>query len=85
VIVYEHNPLNPLTRFAVHRCEFDRGTVLLGLNETRSVLREAGAAPLESRYMAVFPWEPPVLRTIERGISRFPLGGQFVVVGRVGT
>lgn len=30
-LVYEHNPLNPLTRRVVDRCEFDKDAVLLGL------------------------------------------------------
>jgi SAM-dependent methyltransferase len=83
VTIYEHNPLNPLTRVAVSRCEFDKGVVLLRSAEARRLLSEAGAPSVESRYIAFFPWERRVLRTIERGLSRLPLGGQFVVVGRV--
>ncbi len=82
VAVYEHNPFNPLTRIAVDRCEFDRGVVLLRPAETRHLLRRAGAPPVESRYIAFFPWETRVLRRIERRLSRVPLGGQFVVVGQ---
>jgi SAM-dependent methyltransferase len=82
VTIYEHNPFNPLTRIAVNRCEFDRGVHLLRSGETRRLLRGAGAPPVESRYIAFFPWETPVLRRIERGLSRLPLGGQYVVVGR---
>jgi SAM-dependent methyltransferase len=83
VTIYEHNPFNPLTRIAVNRCEFDRGVHLLRPGETRRLLRGAGVPPVESRYIAFFPWEAPVLRRIERGLSRLPLGGQYVVVGRV--
>jgi SAM-dependent methyltransferase len=82
--IYEHNPLNPLTRIAVSRCEFDQGVVLFGPGETRRLLAGAGASPVESRYIAFFPWRGRALRTIERGLSRLPFGGQFVVVGRVG-
>jgi SAM-dependent methyltransferase len=83
VAIYEHNPLNPLTRVAVARCEFDEGVVLLGRGEARRLLAEAGAPPVESRYIAFFPWRPGVFRLVERGIGWLPLGGQYAVVGRV--
>jgi len=84
VLVYEHNPLNPLTRVAVSRCEFDHGVVLLRPGETAGLLRGAGALPIESRYIAFFPWRTRVLHAVERALARLPLGGQFVVVGQVG-
>ncbi len=34
--VFEHNPLNPLTRRAVHDCEFDEGVVLLRQRQLRT-------------------------------------------------
>lgn len=80
--VYEHNPLNPLTRVAVARCEFDHGVDLLGQREVRRLLDGAGAPPVESRYIAFFPWRHRIFRSLEAGLARLPLGGQFVVVGR---
>ena len=81
--VYEHNPWNPGTRVVVATCEFDVGVQLLHPAETRRLLGTAGFVPVESRYTALFPWSRPVFRKIERGLSRVPLGAQFVVVGRV--
>jgi hypothetical protein len=83
LVIYEHNPLNPATRVAVACCEFDEGVDLLRPGEVRRLLRDADAQPLESRYIVFFPWELRVLRTLERRLSRLPLGAQFVVVGRV--
>ena len=79
VVVYEHNPLNPLTRVAVSRCEFDEGVELLSRGETKSLLRRAGLEPIESRYIAFFPWRGRGLRALEHGLARLPLGGQYVV------
>lgn len=81
VAIYEHNPFNPLTRVAVARCEFDEGVVLLGRGEARRLLADAGAPPVETRYIAFFPWQPSVFRTVERSLGWLPLGGQYVVVG----
>jgi SAM-dependent methyltransferase len=82
VSVYEHNPTNPLTRLAVSRCEFDEDVDLLRPGEVRRLLRETGTGPIESRYITFFPWDVPILHGVERRLSRLPLGGQYVVVGR---
>lgn len=79
VAVYEHNPVNPLTRLAVSRCEFDEGVELLSPAETRGLLRQARLQSVESRYLAFFPWRGRAFRTIERGLGRLPLGAQYVV------
>ena len=79
--IYEHNPFNPLTRLAVSRCEFDEGVELLGRAETEAMLRAAGLAPAESRYVAFFPWRGRAFRAVERVLARLPLGAQYVVAG----
>lgn len=82
VAIYEHNPLNPLTRVAVSRCEFDEGVELLRLTETKRLLADAGLAPVEARFIAFFPWPGGALRAAERHLGRLPLGGQYVVAAR---
>ena len=42
LVVFEHNPFNPLTRWAVSHCEFDRDAVLLTSAETVRRLKGAG-------------------------------------------
>lgn len=79
--IYEHNPINPLTRLAVARCEFDEGVELLGRSETEAMLRAAGLVPAESRYVVCFPWRGRAFRAIERVLARLPLGAQYVVAG----
>jgi SAM-dependent methyltransferase len=82
VAIYEHNPFNPLTRVAVSRCEFDVGVELLRPGHARRLLVGAEARPIESRFITFFPWDSDLLRSVERRLSRVPLGGQYVVVGR---
>jgi SAM-dependent methyltransferase len=79
VAIYEHNPLNPLTRLAVSRCEFDEGVVLVPRSEASRLLREAGLRPVESRHLAFFPWRGRGFRAVERCLARLPLGAQYVV------
>ena len=82
VVVYEHNPLNPLTRIAVERCEFDEGVTLLRAGQTRRLLTEVGLRPIETRFIVFFPWRRSGLRWAERLLARIPLGGQYVVAAR---
>ena len=44
VALFEHNPLNPLTRVAVSRCEFDEGVTLAGRTATARLMTRAGLA-----------------------------------------
>ena len=55
VCVIEHNPLNPLTRLAVARCEFDRDTVLLGAGKARKLMAAGGLREIGTRGEARAP------------------------------
>ena len=44
VVVFEHNPLNPLTRLVVSRVTFDDGVRLLRSGERRLAVRDARAS-----------------------------------------
>lgn len=81
-VVLEHNPLNPLTRLAVMRCEFDDDAVLLGRREARARLAGAGLDVAEERYILVFPWRAGPLLGLERALGRAPLGAQYYVAAR---
>lgn len=76
VAVVEHNPLNPLTRLAVARCEFDEDAVLLSARETSSGLRAAGLRLAHVAHFLFFPWR---WNGVERVLRRVPLGAQYYV------
>jgi len=83
VAVFEHNPLNPLTRRVVSRCVFDEDAVLLRQRRTRALLAAAGAPLDERRYILFIPSAAPWARTLERPLRMVPLGAQYYVAGRV--
>lgn len=82
VAIFEHNPLNPLTRLAVSRCEFDEGVVLLSRPTVANLLEQAGLEVIERRYIIFTPFDRPVLQRIEDHLHALPLGAQHCVVGR---
>jgi SAM-dependent methyltransferase len=82
VVVFEHNPLNPVTRRAVAACPFDDDAILLWPWETRRRIRDAGFADVVLDYIVFFPKPLAFLRRFEPRLRRLGLGAQQMVVGR---
>jgi len=82
LFVFEHNPLNPLTRKVVRDCPFDRDAALLPARESRRLLADAGFAATRVDYIVFFPAALAALRGLEPRLARLPLGAQYVAHGR---
>jgi ubiquinone/menaquinone biosynthesis C-methylase UbiE len=78
VVIFEHNPLNPLTRHAVNSCELDQDAVLLQSRETTELLREAAESKPRLRHYLFSPFGGSFGRALDQGLQRLPLGGQYV-------
>lgn len=83
VCVIEHNPLNPLTRLAVARCEFDRDAVLLSAGKVRKLMKASGLSAIGTQRFLLLPWEAKSARRIEGAFSKLPLGAQYAAFGTV--
>jgi SAM-dependent methyltransferase len=77
IVLFEHNPLNPLTRKAVRGCEFDRDVELIPRRRSSDLLDRAGLRAVEHRYILFFTRDSALLRRVERGLRRLPLGAQY--------
>jgi SAM-dependent methyltransferase len=82
VVVIEHNPVNPLTRLAVARCDFDEGVELVPRKEARALFAAGGLRRVADPYVLFFPWRGSAFRAVERGFRWFPLGAQYIAAGR---
>ncbi len=82
VVVFEHNPINPLTRYAVHRCQLDTGCALLRPAEVQGLFASAGLHVTERSYISLFPTRRATLLRLERALGGVPLGGQYLVGAR---
>lgn len=80
--VFEHNPLNPLTRHAVATCPFDENAVLIRAGRLRARLRAAGFGRTRVAYRIFFPHALRGLRPLEPWLRRLPLGAQYHVEAR---
>jgi SAM-dependent methyltransferase len=79
VVLFEHNPANPLTRRAVRACPFDEDVVLLRPQWVTAACRRAGGRVLARRYTMFAPVDWRLVRRAERTIGRMPLGAQYMV------
>jgi SAM-dependent methyltransferase len=80
LLVYEHNPWNPLTRLAVSRCAFDSDAVLLPATEAARNLRLAGFGNVVVDHLFFLPTRSRFLQLCERTILRgVPLGAQYAL------
>ena len=82
--IFDHNPLNPLTRLIVSRTPVDADAVLMPARRARAMLRFAGFAHVKVRYFLFFP--EPLFRRFGRAenlLRRVPFGGQYALFARI--
>jgi len=82
LFIFEHNPLNPLTRHSVNTCEFDEHADLVWAPTMRRRALSAGFAEVDVRYRIFFPHALRWLRPLEARLTWLPLGAQYYVAAR---
>jgi SAM-dependent methyltransferase len=82
IVVFEHNPFNPLTRLVVRRCEFGEDARMLGMAEAERLLRESAVTPVDRGFLLLFPSRRKRVLAVERALRRLPLGAQYYVAAR---
>ena len=78
LVVFEHNPYNPLTRRAVATCEFDDDAILLGPVELTQLLSTSGLVGAKRRFIVFFPRALSGLRRLEPHLGWLPIGAQVM-------
>lgn len=82
LVMIEHNPLNPATQWVVRTCELDKDAILLPPWRLRRLFIDAGLCAPQVRYTLFTPFAQKFFRTLDRALSRLPLGAQYIVTGR---
>jgi len=79
--VFEHNPLNPLTRYLVKTCVFDKDAKLLKSNYTSAILQKQQFHITNKIFMIFFPRKGLLSKFIflEKRLKWLPLGGQYFI------
>jgi ubiquinone/menaquinone biosynthesis C-methylase UbiE len=79
LFVFEHNPLNPLTRHAVDTCPFDENALLIRAPNMRRRVLDAAFSDAKISYRIFFPHALRGLRGLEPRLTWLPLGAQYYV------
>jgi SAM-dependent methyltransferase len=82
VVVFEHNPYNPLTLHAVKTCPFDDDAILLPRAEIARWITSTGFVLERSEYIVFFPRPLRILRPLEPHLWWLALGAQTMTVAR---
>lgn len=83
LVLFEHNPVNPVTRHIVATCPFDEHAVLLPARVLRQRQLDAGFSKVEVAYTGFFPASLAWLRVIEPALRHLPLGAQYYTLAHV--
>lgn len=81
LMVFEHNPFNPATRYVLATCPFDEGVVPLRPGHIRRLLGDNDFDNVRLRYTTFFPQFLDRLRPLERWLGWCPAGAQTFTVG----
>lgn len=76
-VVFEHNPLNPVTSYVVANNDIDSDAVLLRHTKLATMLKEAGLQRVYTRSILFTPFEQGIFRRMDEALGRLPLGAQY--------
>lgn len=79
IVIFEHNPINPITRHIVKSCPFDEDAVLIRSRELVALAESCGLNVVQRNYILYFPWSSSLLTRIEGFLRHIPFGGQYMM------
>ncbi len=80
IIIFEHNPFNPLTRYIVRNCSFDADAKLIWRNNFIELSVTCGLKIEHKPYILFFPLASKLLRALEYYLRHIPFGAQYMLV-----
>jgi ubiquinone/menaquinone biosynthesis C-methylase UbiE len=82
LLIFEHNPYNPLTQRAVSTCAFDENAILVKPAKLRANAESAGFSDSQVKFHIFFPHFARALRRLEPMMTSIPFGGQYSLRAR---
>ncbi|MBI5569274.1 MAG: class I SAM-dependent methyltransferase [Desulfomonile tiedjei] len=80
IVIFEHNPWNPLTLHLFYTCPFDKDAKLVFRFELVKMAARIGLKVVLRRYIVFFPHFLRGLRRFESKLGSVPLGAQYMLV-----
>jgi trans-aconitate methyltransferase len=82
LVIWEHNPLNPVTQKIVKDCPFDEDAVLVPSKFLKSHFTRVSLSNVQVIYTTFFPKFLSALNFMDPYLGWLPLGGQYLVTGQ---
>lgn len=83
LIIFEHNPFNPITQLVVRTTPLDFGVKLIRSRVLTHQIRNASFQIVDKRYIVFGPrFIDKILDLFRSVVRRLPLGGQYYVLAR---
>ncbi len=82
LVIWEHNPLNPITQKIVKDCPIDKDAVLVSPKNIKKLFESVSLSEINISYTTFFPKFLSPLNCIDPLLKWLPLGGQYVVTGK---
>ncbi len=82
LVIYEHNPINPLTVRAVNTCPLDENAKLIKAGVMKRKLQDAGWREVNVAYKLFFPGFFRSFRWMEKYLTKVFLGAQWRIVAK---
>jgi len=77
LVIYEHNPFNPITLKAVKLCKLDINARLISPSKMSLSILDSGWTYAKRDYKLFFPAFASALRRYEKYLSWLPIGAQY--------
>jgi SAM-dependent methyltransferase len=76
-LVFEHNPYNPITRYVVNSCAFDKDAVLLSPKHLRTLFSTQQFRNVKTRTILSVPPKGKLLQRMDHFLGHLPFGAQY--------
>jgi len=82
LVIWEHNPLNPVTQKIVRDCPVDQDAVLVSSKTLKEYFKQVSLSNDQIIYTTFFPRFLSKLNFLDPYLGWLPLGGQYLVTGQ---
>jgi ubiquinone/menaquinone biosynthesis C-methylase UbiE len=77
ILIVEHNPFNPVTRYIVNTCPIDKDAILLSQRRMRSLFQMPMTSGVTTRSVLNVPPMTNALKRLDAMLGRLPIGAQY--------
>jgi SAM-dependent methyltransferase len=82
LVVFEHNPWNPVTRYVVAHTPIDQNAILLRASEVSAALHQMPFDDVRTDYLMFLPPRLQRFAILENCVRWLPLGAQYATTAR---